>query len=98
MGVMDAVLITLFIITWIVCIVIVNIFIYETYKEEHDGITTGQTIVMYTIGMYTIGMLPFFNQLYVIYWLIMKAYRNRKIIFKGFSLKSIVNSFKVLKL
>jgi phage shock protein PspC (stress-responsive transcriptional regulator) len=93
MGVMDAVLITLFIITWIVCIVIVNIFIYETYKEEHDGITTGQTIVMYTIGM-----LPFFNQLYVIYWLIMKAYRNRKIIFKGFSLKSIVNSFKVLKL
>lgn len=88
MGVMDAVLITLFIITWIVCIVIVNIFIYETYKEEHDGITTGQTI----------GMLPFFNQLYVIYWLIMKAYRNRKIIFKGFSLKSIVNSFKVLKL
>lgn len=93
MGVMDAVLITLFIITWIVCIVIVNIFIYETYKEEHDGITTGQTIVMYTIRM-----LPFFNQLYVIYWLIMKAYRNRKIIFKGFSLKSIVNSFKVLKL
>jgi hypothetical protein len=93
MGVMDAVLITLFIITWIVCIVIVNVFIYETYKEEHDGITTGQTIVMYTIGM-----LPLFNQLYVIYWLIMKAYRNRKIIFKGFSLKSIVNSFKVLKL
>lgn len=90
---MDAVLITLFIITWIVCIVIVNVFIYETYKEEHDGITTGQTIVMYTIGM-----LPLFNQLYVIYWLIMKAYRNRKIIFKGFSLKSIVNSFKVLKL
>lgn len=88
MGVMDAVLIT-----WIVCIVIVNVFIYETYKEEHDGITTGQTIVMYTIGM-----LPLFNQLYVIYWLIMKAYRNRKIIFKGFSLKSIVNSFKVLKL
>lgn len=93
MGVMDAVLITLFIVTWIVCIVIVNVFIYETYKEEHDGITTGQTIVMYTIGM-----LPLFNQLYVIYWLIMKAYRNRKIIFKGFSLKSIVNSFKVLKL
>ncbi|UVX33056.1 MAG: hypothetical protein [Bacteriophage sp.] len=93
MGVMDAVLITLFIITWIVCIVIVNVFIYETYKEEHDGITTGQTIVMYTIGM-----LPLFNQLYVIYWLIMKAYRNRKIIFKGFSLESIVNSFKVLKL
>lgn len=93
MGVMDAVLIVLFIITWIVCIVIVNVFIYETYKEEHDGITTGQTIVMYTIGM-----LPLFNQLYVIYWLIMKAYRNRKIIFKGFSLKSIVNSFKVLKL
>lgn len=90
---MDAVLITLFIITWIVCIVIVNVFIYETYKEEHDGITTGQTIVMYTIGM-----LPLFNQLYVIYWLIMKAYRNRKIIFKGFSLESIVNSFKVLKL
>ena len=60
---MDAVLITLFIITWIVCIVIVNVFIYETYKEEHDGITTGQTIVMYTIGM-----LPLFNQLYVIYW------------------------------
>ena len=90
---MDAALITLFIITWIVCIVIVNVFIYETYKEEHDGITTGQTIVMYTIGM-----LPLFNQLYVIYWLIMKAYRNRKIIFKGFSLKSIVNSFKVLKL
>lgn len=88
MGVMDAVLIT-----WIVCIVIVNVFIYETYKEEHDGITTGQTIVMYTIGM-----LPLFNQLYVIYWLIMKAYRNRKIIFKGFSLESIVNSFKVLKL
>ena len=80
---MDAVLITLFIITWIVCIVIVNVFIYETYKEEHDGITTGQTIVMYTIGM-----LPLFNQLYVIYWLIMKAYRNRKIIFKGFSLIS----------
>lgn len=51
MGVMDAVLITLFIITWIVCIVIVNVFIYETYKEEHDGITTGQTIVMYTIGI-----------------------------------------------
>lgn len=93
MGIMDAVLITLFIITWIVCIVIVNVFIYETYKEEHDGITTGQTIVMYTIGM-----LPLFNQLYVIYWLIMKAYRNRKIIFKGFSLESIVNSFKVLKL
>lgn len=93
MGVMDAVLITLFIITWIVCIVIVNVFIYETYKEEHDGITTGQTIVMCTIGM-----LPLFNQLYVIYWLIMKAYRNRKIIFKGFSLESIVNSFKVLKL
>lgn len=93
MGIMDAVLITLFIITWVVCIVIVNVFIYETYKEEHDGITTGQTIVMYTIGM-----LPLFNQLYVIYWLIMKAYRNRKIIFKGFSLKSIVNSFKVLKL
>lgn len=96
MGIMDAVLITLFIITWIVCIVIVNVFIYESYKEEHDGITTGQTIVMNTIGT-----LPLFNQLYVIYWLIMKAYRNRKIIIKGlkgFSLTSIVNSFKVLKL
>lgn len=96
MGIMDAVLITLFIITWIVCIVIVNVFIYESYKEEHDGITTGQTIVMNTIGI-----LPLFNQLYAIYWLIMKAYRNRKIIIKGlkgFSLTSIVNSFKVLKL
>lgn len=93
MGVMDAVLITLFIITWVVCMVIVNVFIYESYKEEHDGITTGQTIVMNTIGI-----LPLFNQLYVIYWLIMKAYRNRKIIIKGFSLTSIVNSFKVLKL
>lgn len=94
MGIMDAVLITLFIIiTWVVCIVIVNVFIYESYKEEHDGITTGQTIVMNTIGI-----LPLFNQLYVIYWLIMKAYRNRKIIIKGFSLTSIVNSFKVLKL
>ena len=93
MGIMDAVLITLFIITWVVCIVIVNVFIYESYKEEHDGITTGQTIVMNTIGI-----LPLFNQLYVIYWLIMKAYRNRTIIIKCFSLTSIVNSFKVLKL
>lgn len=90
---MDAALITLFIITWVVCIVIVNVFIYETYKEEHDGITNGQTIVMYTIGM-----LPLFNQLYVIYWLMMKVYRNRKIILKGFSLTNIINSFKVLKL
>ena len=56
MGIMDAVLITLFIITWVVCIVIVNVFIYESYKEEHDGITTGQTIVMNTIGI-----LPLFN-------------------------------------
>lgn len=86
-------LIVLFIITWVVCVPIVHILIYETYKKEHGGITTGQTIVMYTIGI-----LPFFNQLYVIYWLIMKAYRNRKIIFKDLSLETIVNSFKVLKL
>lgn len=72
---------------------IVNIWIYEEYREKHSDMTNGQKGVLYTFGC-----LPLINFLYTMYWLSLKCYDNRKKIFDSFTLSNIINSFKVLKL
>lgn len=72
---------------------VVNIWIYEEYKEKHSDMTNGQIGVLCTFGF-----LPLINFLYTMYWLALKCYDNRKKIFGSLTLSNIINSFKVLKL
>lgn len=72
---------------------IVNIWIYEEYREKHSDMTNGQKGVLYTFGC-----LPLINFLYTMYWLALKCYDKRKKIFGSLTLSNIINSFKVLKL
>lgn len=86
-------LIAFIIITWCVCMPVVNIWIYEEYREKQSDMTNGQKGVLCTFGC-----LPLINFLYTMYWLALKCYDNRKKIFGSLTLSNIIDSFKVLKL